>query len=616
MCGINGIYDMSNNNIDIRNIKNMNNKIKHRGPDGDGIWINNNIGIGHVRLSIIDLTDNANQPMNINNYIITFNGEIYNYKILREELKEWEFQTNSDTEVIIALYAKYKEKCVDFLNGMFSFAIWDNVNNVLFCARDRFGIKPFYYLYQDNIFYFSSEVKSLIPFLNKLEEDIDAITEYLIFQYPISENTMIKNIKQLLPAHTLEIKKYSINIQKYWELDYHDKLNLTEKEYCDKIKELIDDSINLHLVSDVPISSYLSGGLDSSIISLLASNKIELNNLFHGNFIEYKNCDESYFAKILSENINTNLIIKNITSIDFKENIKKIIYYLDYPIAGPGSFCQYMISKYASEYTKVILGGQGGDEIFGGYVRYLIPYLDKCINESINGNTKYLQDLIPNMSIFNEYKSMIKQYFNKTILNNDLSEQYFNLIDRTNELDDIINWEYLDKQKIYNLYKSQFNTKNIPEKDYFNKMLNYDLNFSLPALLHIEDRVSMAWGLESRVPFINHNIIEYVAKIPENIKMNKGVAKHLLKETYKNILPDEINNRKDKMGFPIPLNEWFKDELKDFFIETIRSLQKRNIKYINITDSYINNIYSNINFTRKYWILFSLELWFQNYFDN
>jgi asparagine synthase (glutamine-hydrolysing) len=366
-------------------------------------------------------------------------------------------------------------------------------------------------------------------------------------------------------------------------------------------------------VSDVPISSYISGGLDSSIISMLSENKI--NNLFHGNFIEYPNCDESYYAKIISDKINVNMHTININYKDFHDNIKKIIYYLDYPIAGPGSFCQYMVSKLASKYTKVILGGQGGDEIFGGYVRYLIPYLEKSLNDSFNGDIKNLLDLINHMRIFNEYKPMIKNFFSEGMFNN-LDERYFSLINRSNELNDIINWNYLPKDSIYNLYKTNFNNKNIPNTDFFNKMLNFDLQYSLPGLLHVEDRVSMAFGLESRVPFINHELCEFVAKIPEKYKINCGETKYLLKKTFNDLLPNEIINRKDKMGFPVPLNEWFKNELKEFFIETMINLQNRKIKYLNITDEFIKNINNNSIFSRKYWILFSLELWYQNIFDN
>jgi asparagine synthase (glutamine-hydrolysing) len=274
-----------------------------------------------------------------------------------------------------------------------------------------------------------------------------------------------------------------------------------------------------------------------------------------------------------------------------------------------------MVSKLASKYTKVILGGQGGDEIFGGYVRYLIPYLEKSLNDSFSGDIKNLVDLINHMKIFNEYKPMIKEFFSNGMFDN-LDDRYYNLINRSNELNDIINWEYLPKDNIYNLYKTKFNNKKIPNTDFFNKMLNFDLQYSLPGLLHVEDRVSMACGIESRVPFINHELCEYIAKIPEKYKINYGETKYLLKKIYNDLLPNEIVNRTDKMGFPVPLNEWFKNELKDFFIKTMISLKNRNIKYLNINDNFINNIKTTSIFNRKYWILFSLELWYQNVFDS
>jgi len=218
------------------------------------------------------------------------------------------------------------------------------------------------------------------------------------------------------------------------------------------------------------------------------------------------------------------------------------------------------------------------------------------------------------MKIFNEYKPMIKHFFSKNMFGK-LDEQYFFLINRANELDDVINWDFLLKDKIYDLYKKKFNNNKIPETDYFNKMLNFDLEYSLPGLLHVEDRVSMACGIESRVPFINNNIIEFISKIPEKNKINYGDTKYLLKKTYNELLPNEIRDRKDKIGFPVPLNEWFKNELKDFFIETMKSLKNRQVKFLNINEDFIKNINTNSIFTRKYWILFSLELWYQNYFD-
>jgi asparagine synthase (glutamine-hydrolysing) len=623
MCGINGLLSM--NYIPIDNIEKkinvMNKILYHRGPDGNGKWIDDKkyIGLGHTRLSIIDLSIAGHQPMVYDNLILTFNGEIYNYKQIKEDLMgRWEFKSNTDTEVILALYSLYKDECVKYLDGMFSFVIWDSNTMELFCARDRIGIKPFYYLIQNNIFYFASEVKALIPFLDtpNIEIDKDWMSEYLILQYSISDNTIIKNIKKLMPGHILTIKNNMIKINKYWILNYNSKVDYSDEEYINKIKELVNYSIDIHLNSDVPISSYVSGGIDSSIISILASEKKSIDRLFNGKFSQYPNCDESYYAELVSKKINIPINYCDITSNDFIENIEKIIYHMDYPAAGPGVFPQYMISKSVSEYTKVVLGGQGGDEIFGGYTRYIIPYFEKCIEDAINGNNNNLLTLLPNINILKEYKPLLINFWKDGIFDT-LDKRYFKLCDRSSGMDKIINWDKLSKIKVFDKFIEKFNNMNIPNDDFFNKMLNFDLEYSLPALLQVEDRVSMACSLESRVPLLNHHLIEFLASVPEEKKIYLGNMKYLFKEAYSSILPEEILNRKDKMGFPVPLNDWIKkNELKEYFKKLIINLKNRNIDYLNITnDIFIQMDTITNNFTREYWILINIELWYQIFYD-
>ena len=620
MCGIDGILKLDNQqiqNID-KAISVMNKLLDHRGPDSNGKWTNEYIGLGHTRLSILDLSSSGKQPMIKENLILTFNGEIYNYLEIKDMLHDkYDFVTSCDTEVILALYSIYKKDCVKFLDGMFSFAIWDNETKELFCARDRLGIKPFYYLIQNNIFYFASEVKALIPFLNTQELEINkqGMTEYLMFQYPITENTLIENIKQLMPAHSISIVNSNIEINRYWNLDYNKKLNCSTEEYIQNIEKLIDYSVGIHLNSDVPIASYVSGGVDSSIISILSSNKNKLDKLFHGKFSEYPKCDESKYAEIVSQKINVPLTCRDITCDDFRENINKIIYHMDYPAAGPGVFPQFMISETVSKNNKVVLGGQGGDEIFGGYARYIIPYFEKCISDSIDGNNSLLLELLPAISVLKEYKPMLKEFLKEGTFDS-LDQRYFRLSDRSSSIKDIINWDTLNQIETKEIFINKFNNKTIPEDDYFNKMLHFDLENSLPALLHVEDRVSMAWGVESRVPLLNHKIIEYISSIPENVKINPGNMKFLLKETYKNELPDEILNRKDKMGFPVPLNDWIKNvELNQYFKDLMNNLKKRNLYFLNIPDDLISNLDNGSSFSRQYWILMNIELWYQTFFD-
>ena len=618
MCGISGILSLKKEREDLKkSIELMNSKLKHRGPDGKGVWQNEKsyIGMGHTRLSIIDLDNRSSQPMSINNLVITFNGEIYNYDILKKSLKSfWNFRTESDTEVILALYKKHGHKCVEFLEGMFSFAIWDIEAETLFCARDRIGIKPFYYMVVDNKFYFASEVKALLPFLGEIKEDMDGIGEYLIFQYPITDSTMFKNVKQLMPGNLLTINNGRINISKYWDLDYSEKLTM-DKELCNiHLQKLFKNSIEKHLKSDVPVGSYVSGGIDSGLVTILANNKKKLHSTYHGRFTEYQGFDESQYAKIIEEQNELKLNIMDIKAGDFTKYIKDVIYHLDYPTVGPGSFPQFMVSKLVGENVKVVLGGQGGDEIFCGYTRYLMPYLEVLLEKSIDGDYDEFKIFLSKMGILKEYKPMLKMFFSNGMFEN-LTDRYFKLIDRSGILENVINWNVIDKKGIKKKYEEKFNNPHIPKTDFFNKMLDFDLKHSLPALLHVEDRMSMAWGVESRVPILDNKIIEYSAKIPEDLKIDKGDMKGLLKNIFKTELPEEIINRRDKMGFPVPLNNWFNNELRDFIINLVKKLQARNLDYLHLDETFITELKNSTKFSRKIWILISLELWYENYFD-
>jgi asparagine synthase (glutamine-hydrolysing) len=321
------------------------------------------------------------------------------------------------------------------------------------------------------------------------------------------------------------------------------------------------------------------------------------------------------YAQTISKHIDVEMYSADINSDDFLENIKKIIYYLDYPIVGPGSFPQYILSKLASKYTKVILGGQGADEIFGGYVRYLIPYLEKVLNDAFDGKSVNILKIAPNMSVLKEYKPMLKNFMKNGMFDS-LDKRYFHLIDRSEELNSVIKWDVLNKSNVFSKFVDKFNTLNIPETDFFNKMLNFDIECSLPGLLQVDDRVSMAWGLESRVPFIDHKLIEFMTTIPEDIKINSGNMKYLLKKSFGDILPDQIINRTDKMGFPVPLNNWLSNELNPYFINIIKSLINRKLEYLNVTEDFLSEFTKNPKFSRSAWVLLNIELWYQNFFDS
>ncbi len=624
MCGIAGIFCVrSNKEIDIANsVKKMSSIIAHRGPDGEGIWydINKGIALAHRRLAIIDLSDKAFQPMiGCDGNIIVYNGEIYNYRELKKELEnEWNFKSNSDTEVILASYYRWGESCINKLRGMFAFAIWDIKNERLFCARDRIGIKPFYYVWKNDVFYFSSEAKALIPFVDRII-DFEALKEYLFFQFYLEGKTLFKEIKELLPAHYLVIDKSGLKIQKYWEVYYDIDFYHTEKYFVEKLEEYFEDSIKYHVVSDVPVGAYLSGGIDSSLVALKARNYINYDlYVFHGKFSYSNSYDESFYAKEVSKYGGLKYFEIDISYKDFIENIRNVIYYLDFPVAGPGAFAQYMVSKLASNYRKVVLGGQGSDEIFGGYVRYLIAYFEQCIKAAIDGTLKNgnfvvtYESIIPNLGILKNYKSLIKKFWSDGLFE-EMDKRYFRLINRLGEVSDEINWEIVGDYDPFGVFSRIFNSSNVGREAYFDKMTHFDFKTLLPALLHVEDRMSMANSVESRVPFLDHKLVEFAAKIPADIKFKDGELKRILLKTFSKNLPLVIINRKEKMGFPVPVVEWFKNELKPLLIDIFLNSPERDIINKKII---LKKIDKEEQYGRKIWGFLALELWFQVFYDN
>ncbi|MGE5329803.1 MAG: asparagine synthase (glutamine-hydrolyzing) [Deltaproteobacteria bacterium] len=624
MCGIAGLINLKNERIS--NIKKkldvMNYLQKHRGPDGEGIWnhCREYVGFAHRRLSIIDI-ESGHQPMEDElGSCISFNGEIYNYIELRNEIGVNKFKTNSDTEVILRAYEKWGEDCLDHLRGMFAFSLWDEKNQKLFCARDRFGIKPFYYSVIDNNLIFASEVKALLPFVEKIETDFNGLKDYLYFQLCLAGKTLFKSINELLPAHKLIVHKGKISIKRYWQVYYNLDFDHTAKYFEEKIHQLLLDSVNYHLRSDVPVGAYISGGIDSSIVASLATkNTGDDFKGFTGKFSISSEYDESYYARELANWRNFELHEIDISVKDFIDNISKVIYHMDYPVAGPGSFPQYMVSSLASKYRKVVLGGQGGDEIFGGYTRYLIAYFEQCIKAAIDGTSNSgnfivtYESIIPNLTSLKNYKPMLKEFWKEGMFE-DLDKRYFKLINRAPSLGEEVNWDMLDGYSPYETFKSIFKADNVGKESYFDSMTHFDFKTLLPALLQVEDRVSMAHGLESRVPFLDHPLVEFVATIPSNVKFKDGNMKYGLKSAMKEYLPSAILNRKDKMGFPVPLSEWLKGEAKDYVRDIFSTTKSLNRDIIN-NRIVLEKIDSELKFGRNIWGLLCLELWQQEFHD-
>ena len=625
MCGIAGAISLKACPVQGLNraLNVMSKLIAHRGPDGAGTWTSPNdvCGLAHRRLAIIDLSDVAHQPMKgESGHVVCYNGEIYNYLELRDQLASgWTFKTKSDTETILAAYAKWGRDCLAHFRGMFSFALWDGTR--LFAARDRFGIKPFYYTVVNDVFYFASEMKALLPFLPDVATDSDSLAEYMTFQYTIGEKTLFKNIHTLMPGHQLVIENGELTISRYWDVHYNIDFDHTPKWFAEQMEDKLSDSIKMHLRSDVPVGSYISGGIDSSLIGIMAAREPAFGNVgFHGKFTQFAGYDESDYAQAACDMAGMRLEQIDITAQDFSNHIEKVIYALDTPVAGPGSFPQYMTSLLASKHVKVVLGGQGGDEIFGGYARYLIAYLEQSLKAAIDGTYKNgnfvvtPESIIPHLSTLQEYKPLIRQLFSKGLFGS-IDERYYRLIDRSTDMVDEVDWHTLDRNGVFSRFQAIFNSSaNVKKTAYFDAMTHFDFKCLLPALLQVEDRMAMAHGLESRVPLLDHALVEFAATIPADIKFKGGQLKHFIKATFAKELPPSIVNRRDKMGFPVPLKEWFTGELHDMVADIFMTQKNRKRDYLN-TDVILANFDKGEKFSRKTWGLMSLELWHQQFHD-
>ncbi len=627
MCGIAGIIELNRQGKATmkHHLEVMGTLIEHRGPDGKGVWVHDKqfVGFAHQRLSIIDLAQTANQPMtDREGNWIAFNGEIYNYIELRKELGEQHFVTQSDTEVILFAYKKWGQDCVKHFRGMFAFSLWDESNQLLFCARDHFGIKPFYFTSNHGSFYFASEVKALLPFLDDIKTDIGGLKDYLTFQLCLDGKTLFNGVSELLPAHAAVIQNGAVNIRRYWEVFYEPDFNHTATYFKNELNDRLKDSIKYHLRSDVPVGSYVSGGLDSSTIASIASDMQQQDDMigFTGKFASYGAAfDESQYAQDVADMKGFQLQTIDITASDFIENIKKVIYHLDYPVAGPGSFPQYMVSSLAAKSRKVVLGGQGGDEIFGGYTRYLIAYFEQCIKGAIEGTRTSgnfvvtYESIIPNLVALRNYKPMLQEFWRQGIFE-PMDRRYFQLVNRAPTLDKEINWEMLEPYSARESFSKIFNGDNVKKESYFDLMTHFDFKTLLPGLLQVEDRMSMAHGLESRVPLLDRSIVELAATMPADIKFKDGDMKHIFKQIVPQYLPDSIVNRKDKMGFPTPMNQWVNNEANDF-VKDIFSTSKALSRDIINNKLVVEGLQSESTYGRKIWGLLCLEIWQQEFHD-
>ncbi len=625
MCGITGIINKTGREVDYVLLKKMADTIHHRGPDEDGVLVDGPIGFFHKRLSIIDILS-GQQPMAFENNIIVFNGEIYNYIELRESLKKkgHYFHTTSDTEVILHLYVEYGNDFVNLLNGMFAFIIYDKNKNQLFITRDHFGIKPLYWYHDDNIIAFGSEIKALLAHTDiTAEADSDHLYEYLTFQFIMGEGTMFRNIYKIRPGHsmTINLNNWDINVFKYWQPNFKVDQFHTEEYFITKLQDILEETVSQQLRSDVPLGTYLSGGIDSSLVTIMASKLLNKSiKSFSGAFKEGPEFNELEYARIAAKTANAELFEIFPTEQEFIDLIPNLIYHLDEPVAGPGLFPQYIVSRLASKHVKVVLGGQGGDEIFGGYTRYMVAYLEQALKGAIfesNEEAEHivsLESILPNLPSLKQYIPMMKSFWNTGTFEG-MDHRYFHLINRMGNTTEFFQPDFVrecEHGKIFSKFSAYFN--NPETKSYFNKMTHFDMLASLPGLLQVEDRVSMSVSIESRVPLLDRRIVDLISTMPAGMKFKGGEMKYLLKKTIKDIMPPEIMNRKDKMGFPVPLHIWSKNKAKSFIMDTLLSKKAKERNMINT--KYVENlINAEQPFSRGLWGLLSLELWYGQFID-
>lgn len=585
MCGICGFTGFEDKAL----IKKMNNVLSHRGPDDHGTFLGDNITLGHRRLSIIDL-EGGHQPIHNENgdIWIVYNGEIYNHLELRKYLEKQrhEFYTSSDTEVIVHAYEEFGDRFVEKLDGIFAFALWDSERKKLVLARDRLGVKPLYYLEAGDRFLFASEIKSILEYeeVNR-ELNFAVLPHFFTYRSTPSSETLFQGIKKIPQGHTLTLSNGTITINTYWDINNHTGVGESEKSAIDMFKTLFGEAVKKRLMSDVPLGVYLSGGVDSSSVVALASSFTETPlNTFAVGF--GASTDEFEFAQEVAECFETKHHELTVKSNDISKILPKIVWHLDEPIADPATIPTYLMSELTKKYVTVVLTGEGADELFAGYPKY---------------------------KLFASYFRIIPNSWKYKLFSYSPPSNVFN--DR--EKDDLMSDEVYKRDKSNK--NKEINYKNIN----LNTLLISDMKYWLPNYLLMKvDKMTMAHGLEARVPFLDYKLVEFSCKLPANLKLKGVTGKYILRKAMANILPKNIVNR-PKKGFPMPLNSWLAGDLKELMMQTLSDSVILK-KYFN--ENYIGKIIKgcekSINpitkkrCTDQAWHLLVFALWYEIYIEN
>ncbi|MCB9224298.1 MAG: asparagine synthase (glutamine-hydrolyzing) [Crocinitomicaceae bacterium] len=600
MCGISGLINKQSKKVDEAKLHQMNEAIKHRGPDGDGFYIQENIGFGHRRLSIIDLSEASHQPMfKGEELVITYNGEIYNYLEIKEELSHLghKFDTTGDTEVILAAYQQWGFNCVERFNGMWAFAIHDKSKDIIFCSRDRFGIKPFYYYFTSEYFTFGSEIKQLLLFKEEKKVNQQVLLEYLITGLEeCSTDTFFEDIKKLKAGHNLiyNLKDNTFDINPYYEIQSHKELNkLNELESVQKYYTELFAATKLRMRSDVKVGTCLSGGLDSSSVASISAKIYHENSTDKFMAIHAKSSelatDESDFAAKVANHCGIDLKVIEPSTADFASAVDEVIYTQEEPFGSPSVFMQYFVMKKAREVGCIVmLDGQGGDETLLGYEKYYPAFISnkkglakvKAFLSASKNSKLSTMDVLKYYIYFTRYSVRLKRVKKKL---NFIKEEY--LIGFESEMLKEISSNYLD---IFELQKTEI-TKS-----------------QLPRLLRYEDKNSMKNSVESRLPLIDFNVLETALSIDNSFKIRDGWTKFVLRKAISPLLPEDVVWRKNKLGFNAPEKTWL-DKIDSEMNETIQS-SKILAEY-----THLSNINLEVLDYRRKWRLFNIAKWEQLY---
>ncbi len=596
----------------------MTDLLTHRGPDDRGTHVDGPLGLGSRRLSIIDV-EGGHQPLAgcDDRAWITYNGEVYNHADLRGPLTEADhtYRTATDTETVVHQYEEDGVECLHALNGMFAFAIWDAREARLFLARDRLGIKPLYYAVRDGALLFASEIKSLLlhPSVPRAL-DWRAAVDYLTYQNILGDKTFFQGIYSLLPGHYLLCDGSGPRVEQYWNLSFREDPSLTPDEAVARYREVLEDAVRRHLMSDVPVGAHLSGGMDSSsVVTFAAAQYPGRLKTFTARF-EDQAFDESPFSRRVGEVAGTDVVERQVDWGDLEGTLREIVWALDEPRVGPGVIPQYLVAKMVGEHVKVVLTGHGGDELFAGYPAYLVPYVSECLKgEVAGGGLARILRKLPGRLREEGFRRLfgLPAY---AMLHDEIRRYAHEHVFDPDELATLLPGEEARG------YNPDANYEALLEKTdaegELARLFYLDVKTYLPSLLMVEDRCSMAFSVEARVPILDHRMAEFAASIPSCHKIQDLTLKAIPRKAMADVLPQKVIEHR-KMGFPVPIAEWFRTSLRPFLEATLLGPRAAERGYLNLdyVASLIREHGDGKDHSEKLWCLLNFEIWCQVYLD-